>query len=203
MVGVDFAGKTGSAQTVSNAARKFLKGKEYNDNSWFVGVVPRRDPDIVVVCLFEGGEHGKLAARLVAQVVRSFVDKRRKVLNNVAYAAPPGYAPTHAKAEPSAEVSSGETPAKLKSAVDETTGSPSRLNDATQKSTVKPAAPAQKVVPKAGETPGGMARGRRKAIEIGGVMDGGDDGHRLGSGTFVVPPSTEKRARASAAPGMQ
>ena len=32
--GVDFAGKTGSAQTVSNAARKILKGKEYNDNSW-------------------------------------------------------------------------------------------------------------------------------------------------------------------------
>jgi len=91
--GVDFAGKTGSAQTVSNAARKILKGKQYNDNSWFVGVTPRRNPDLIVCVLFEGGEHGKLAARLAAQVVKSFVDKQRKVLNNYAYAAPPGVTP--------------------------------------------------------------------------------------------------------------
>lgn len=90
VAGVDFAGKTGSAQTISNAARKILKGKEYNDNSWFVGVTPRRNPDIVVCVLFEGGEHGKLAGRLAAQVIRAFVDKQRKILNNYAYAAPPG-----------------------------------------------------------------------------------------------------------------
>ncbi len=100
--GVDFAGKTGSAQTISNAARKILKGKEYNDNSWFVGVAPRRNPDIVVCVLFEGGEHGKLAARLAAQVVKAFVDKQRKVLNNYAYAAPPGYTPKPV-AKPAAE----------------------------------------------------------------------------------------------------
>jgi penicillin-binding protein 2 len=89
VVGVDFAGKTGSAQTVSNAARKILKGKQYNDNSWFVGLTPRRNPDIVICVLFEGGEHGKLAARIAAQVIRAFVQKKRRVLNDVAYAAPP------------------------------------------------------------------------------------------------------------------
>ena len=100
---MDFAGKTGSAQTVSNAARKILKGKQYNDNSWFVGVTPRRNPDIVVCVLFEGGEHGKLAASLAAQVVKAFVDKQRKVLNNYAYAAPPGTTPKPPVAKPAAD----------------------------------------------------------------------------------------------------
>src|SRR5690349_9713424 len=95
LAGVDFAGKTGSAQVVSNSFRRTAgsKGSQYKDNSWFVGVTPRRNPDIVVAVLFEGGEHGRLAARLAAQVIRSFVDKQRKVLNNYAYAAPPGVIP--------------------------------------------------------------------------------------------------------------
>ena len=82
--GVDFAGKTGSAQVVSNAFRKSKGGsaKQFNDNSWFVGVTPRRNPEIVVAVLFEGGEHGKLAARLAAQIVRAYVEKQRRLRNN-------------------------------------------------------------------------------------------------------------------------
>jgi penicillin-binding protein 2 len=82
--GVDFAGKTGSAQVVSNAFRKSKSGaaRQYADNSWFVGVTPRRNPEIVVAVLFEGGEHGKLAARLAAQIVRAYVEKQRRVRNN-------------------------------------------------------------------------------------------------------------------------
>jgi penicillin-binding protein 2 len=82
--GVDFAGKTGSAQVVSNAFRKSKSGagKQFNDNSWFVGVTPRRNPEIVVAVLFEGGEHGKLAARLTAQVVRAYVEKQRRLRND-------------------------------------------------------------------------------------------------------------------------
>src|SRR5262249_55706904 len=82
--GVDFAGKTGSAQVVSNEFRKTHGGaaKQFNDNSWFVGVTPRRNPEIVVAVLFEGGEHGKLAARIAAQVVKAYVDKQRQVRNN-------------------------------------------------------------------------------------------------------------------------
>jgi len=95
--GIDFAGKTGSAQTVSNEARKVLKGSQYKDNAWFVGVSPRRNPDVVVCVLFEGGEHGQFAARLAAQVVKAYVEKQRKVLNNYAYAAPPGTSPTAPK----------------------------------------------------------------------------------------------------------
>ena len=82
--GVDFAGKTGSAQVVSNAFRKSKggAGKQFNDNSWFVGVTPRRNPEIVVAVLFEGGEHGKLAARLTAQIIKAYVEKQRRIRNN-------------------------------------------------------------------------------------------------------------------------
>src|SRR5208282_5530722 len=34
--------------------------------------------DIIVCVLFEGGEHGKLAARLATQVIKAYVDKQRR-----------------------------------------------------------------------------------------------------------------------------
>ena len=85
---IDFAGKTGSAQVVSNAARKVLKGAQYRDNAWFVGVTPRRNPEIVVTVLYEGGEHGQFAARIAAQVVKAYVEKQRKRVTKMATAAP-------------------------------------------------------------------------------------------------------------------
>ncbi|AXC13174.1 Penicillin-binding protein 2 (PBP-2) [Acidisarcina polymorpha] len=82
--GIDFAGKTGSAQVASNA---FLArtGKTHvmKDNAWFVGVSPRRNPDIVVCTLMESGEHGRFAGRLAAQVIAAFVDKQRRLDNNL------------------------------------------------------------------------------------------------------------------------
>ena len=55
--GIDLAGKTGSAQTISNALKAKLGagGKKFKDNGWFVGVEPRRDPEIVVCTLLEEG----------------------------------------------------------------------------------------------------------------------------------------------------
>ncbi len=47
--GIDFAGKTGSAQTVSNELKKKMSASEkskFKDNGWFVGVTPRRNPEI-------------------------------------------------------------------------------------------------------------------------------------------------------------
>jgi len=76
--GIDFAGKTGSAQTMSNAlAQKLGHSHSVNDNSWFVGFTPRRNPDVVVCVLFEGGEHGQFAARLAAQVIYMYTQKKR------------------------------------------------------------------------------------------------------------------------------
>jgi len=84
--GVDFAGKTGSAQIISNTGKaRLANGKsKYKDNAWFVGVTPRRNPEIVVAVLFEGGEHGQFAARIAAQVVKAFVEKKRRVETKMA-----------------------------------------------------------------------------------------------------------------------
>jgi len=78
--GIDIAGKTGSAQTVSNDLKKKMGASEkdlYKDNGWFVGVTPRRNPEIVVACLFEGGEHGALAAAVATKVIKAYVEKQR------------------------------------------------------------------------------------------------------------------------------
>jgi penicillin-binding protein 2 len=76
-VGIDIAGKTGSAQTISNAMKAKMTNKSaYKDNGWFVGFTPRRNPDIVVCVLFEGGEHGALAARLATMVIKAYDDKK-------------------------------------------------------------------------------------------------------------------------------
>jgi len=82
---VDIAGKTGSAQIVSLAVRALHQNNEaLNQNGWFVGFTPRRNPDIIVAVLFEGGEHGKLAARLATQVIKAYVDKQRRQPTKVA-----------------------------------------------------------------------------------------------------------------------
>src|SRR5713226_468499 len=78
--GIDFAGKTGSAQTISNQLKaKLAHGKaDFKDNAWFVGVTPRRNPEVAVAVFFEGGEHGQFAARIAAQVIKAYVEKQRR-----------------------------------------------------------------------------------------------------------------------------
>ncbi len=85
--GIDFAGKTGSAQTISNLlkAKMGAEGKaKFKDNGWFAGVEPRRNPEIVVCVLLEEGEHGYLAARAAAQVIRAYVEKKQRTPTKVA-----------------------------------------------------------------------------------------------------------------------
>jgi len=78
--GIDFAGKTGTAQTISAGAKaKLLNGKaRFKNNAWFVGISPRRNPEIVVTVLWESGEEGPLAARVAAQVIKAYVEKQRR-----------------------------------------------------------------------------------------------------------------------------
>ena len=78
--GIDIAGKTGSAQIVSLATRaRFKNADDLAQNGWFVGFTPRRNPDIVVCVLFQGGEHGRLAARLATQVIKAYVEKQHRL----------------------------------------------------------------------------------------------------------------------------
>jgi len=84
--GIDFAGKTGTAQTISAAAKAKLKGSkaQYRNNAWFVGVEPRRNPEIVICVLLEQGEEGPVAARVVSRVIKAYVEKERQHPQSVA-----------------------------------------------------------------------------------------------------------------------
>ena len=64
-------------------------GKSMRDNAWFVGFTPRRNPDIVVCTLLEAGEHGRFAGRLAAQVIEAYVNKQRRLENNLQQAKTP------------------------------------------------------------------------------------------------------------------
>ncbi len=77
--GVSVCGKTGTAQLASNALLRSTKlGETLKDNAWFVGFAPQENPEIVVAALFEGGEHGNLAAPIVRDVIKAYFDKKRR-----------------------------------------------------------------------------------------------------------------------------
>ena len=88
--GIDFAGKTGTAQVVNHSAGATSLGKgNERANAWFVGMAPRRNPDIVVAVLWEHGGWGAGSAPLAASVVNTFVTKQRKQQNNLRIAEVP------------------------------------------------------------------------------------------------------------------
>ena len=75
--GVDVGGKTGTAQVASlKAVAASEDADALKDTAWFVGLAPRRNPEIVVVALYEGGEHGYLAAPVVREVIKTYFDKK-------------------------------------------------------------------------------------------------------------------------------
>jgi penicillin-binding protein 2 len=83
--GIDFAGKTGTAQVVNHSfgAKSVSANKYERANAWFVGMAPRRNPDIVVVVLWEHGGWGAGSARIAAQVIETYVDKERRLEHNL------------------------------------------------------------------------------------------------------------------------
>jgi penicillin-binding protein 2 len=102
--GIDFAGKTGTAQVVSHSfgAKSVSKDVASRANAWFVGVAPRRNPDIVVVVLWEHGGWGRGSSVLAAQVIQTFVNKQRQREHNV----------LQVKTDPKPEPGEPEAPAK-------------------------------------------------------------------------------------------
>ena len=82
--GIDIAGKTGTAQVMSHEAlEKTNKGKETEPNVWFVGVTPRRNPEIVVCVLWQNGDKSFYPARLGARFIAYYVDKQRRLMHNL------------------------------------------------------------------------------------------------------------------------
>ncbi|HEV2273398.1 MAG TPA: penicillin-binding protein 2, partial [Acidobacteriaceae bacterium] len=88
---IDFAGKTGTAQVVSHSAgmTSIAKDVAQRPNAWFVGIAPRRNPDIVVVVLWQHGGWGAGSAHIAAQVIEAFVDKQRRLDHNLQEAKAP------------------------------------------------------------------------------------------------------------------
>ena len=82
--GIDLAGKTGTAQLMSHEALgRTNKGRSTYPNVWFVGVTPRRNPELVVAVLWQNGEFSYYPARLGARVVATYVEKKRRLEKNL------------------------------------------------------------------------------------------------------------------------
>ena len=76
---IKVCGKTGTAQLASNQVLKGTKlGQTMKDNAWFIGFAPEEAPEIVVVALFENGEHGDRAAWIVRDVLKAYFDKKAR-----------------------------------------------------------------------------------------------------------------------------
>jgi len=79
--GIEFSGKSGTAQVIGYAARdRVAKQKKFLDNAWFVGYAPRRDPEIVVsVLVQESGKHGgEASGPVVRDIIKAYYDKKAK-----------------------------------------------------------------------------------------------------------------------------
>src|SRR5262249_34383831 len=80
MNGYDIAGKTGTAQVISNEGLKSAKGKtdkDLRDNGWFVFFAPRDNPQIAGVVFVEHGGHGGVTAAPIAKhVLETFFAKQ-------------------------------------------------------------------------------------------------------------------------------
>ncbi|HTC41371.1 MAG TPA: penicillin-binding transpeptidase domain-containing protein, partial [Candidatus Acidoferrales bacterium] len=81
LAGIELSGKSGTAQVIGYATRERLgKQKKFEDNAWFVGYAPRRNPEIVVsVLVQESGQHGGTASGPVARdIIKAYYDKKNK-----------------------------------------------------------------------------------------------------------------------------
>jgi len=79
--GIEVSGKSGTAQVIGYATRNRMgKQKKFEDNAWFVGYAPRRNPEIVVAVLVqESGKHGgETAGPVVRDVIKAYYDKKAK-----------------------------------------------------------------------------------------------------------------------------
>jgi penicillin-binding protein 2 len=81
LAGIELSGKSGTAQVIGYSTRERMgKQKKFEDNAWFVGYAPRRNPEIVVAVLVqESGQHGGTASGpVVRDIIKAYYDKKNK-----------------------------------------------------------------------------------------------------------------------------
>jgi penicillin-binding protein 2 len=103
LAGIELSGKSGTAQVIGYAERERVgKQKRFEDNAWFVGYAPRRNPEIVIAVLVqESGKHGgEAAGPVVRDVIKAYYDKKAKKTEGqfTAESAKPGSASARAAA---------------------------------------------------------------------------------------------------------
>jgi penicillin-binding protein 2 len=99
--GRDVAGKTGTAQVISNEGRARARDsdRDLRDHGWFVFFAPRDKPEIAGVIFGEHNEHGYLGAPIAKHVIETyFAKKERRPLPVLG--APPAQAPASEPAVP-------------------------------------------------------------------------------------------------------
>jgi penicillin-binding protein 2 len=76
--GRDVAGKTGTAQVISNEGRARAKGtdKDLRDHGWFIFFAPKDNPEIAGVIFAEHGVHGFLGAPIAKYVIETYFAKK-------------------------------------------------------------------------------------------------------------------------------
>jgi penicillin-binding protein 2 len=76
--GRDVAGKTGTAQVISNQGRERARGsgKDLRDHGWFVFMVPRDNPELAGVIFAEHSEHGYLAAPIAKHIIETYYARK-------------------------------------------------------------------------------------------------------------------------------
>jgi len=76
--GFDVAGKTGTAQLISNEGRARAQGssRDLRDHGWFVFFAPRDNPEIAGAVFGEHSEHGYLAAPIAKHVMETYFAKK-------------------------------------------------------------------------------------------------------------------------------
>jgi penicillin-binding protein 2 len=76
---IELCGKTGSAQVIGYDTRDRLgKAAEFKENAWFVGYAPRRNPEIAVAVVIQGGGHGGTVAPEAADIVKAYYEKKQQ-----------------------------------------------------------------------------------------------------------------------------
>ena len=101
IAGRDVAGKTGTAQVISNEGKERAKGKtdrNLNDHGWFVFMAPKDNPEIAGAVFVEHAEHGYFGATVAKHVIETYFAQRDGLpLPVIAPPPPPPPAPAPAR----------------------------------------------------------------------------------------------------------
>jgi penicillin-binding protein 2 len=78
IAGRDVAGKTGTAQVISNQGRERARGstRDLRDHGWFVFMVPADKPELAGVVFAEHSEHGYLAAPIAKHIIETYYARK-------------------------------------------------------------------------------------------------------------------------------